>query len=145
MFSKLLGLRYRIVYRSGTSNNAADALSHHPNPPAICNAVTSLVPNWIQAVIASYNQDTVAQDLLSKLALDSAAVPNFTMQSGLLRYRSHIWIGADISLQQHLISEFHASAWGGHSGVPVTYMRLKQCFASEGICAVLPCLSTIQI
>ena len=32
-----------------------------------------------------------------------------------------------------LIESFHSSAWGGHSGVPVTYMRLKQCFAWAGM------------
>jgi hypothetical protein len=34
VFSKLLGLQYHIVYRSGSSNSAADALSRHPSPPA---------------------------------------------------------------------------------------------------------------
>jgi len=74
----------------------------------------------------------MAQELLSKLALDPSSVPHYTLQSGLLRYRSRICIGADPRLQQHLIAEFHASLWGGHSGTPVTYMRLKQCFAWKG-------------
>lgn len=56
---KLLGLQYRIVYHLGTSNSAADALSRHPDPPTMCNVVTSLVPNWVQAAIASYSHDAV--------------------------------------------------------------------------------------
>jgi len=133
VFSKFLGLQYRIVYHPGSENRAVDALSRQPDPPAVCLAVTSLVPNWLQAVLASYSQDPMAQELLSKLALDPSSVPRYTLQSGLLRYRSRICIGADPRLQQHLIIEFHASLWGGHSGTPVTYMRLKQCFAWKGM------------
>jgi len=71
--------------------------------------------------------------MIAKLALDPVAVPNFTLQSGVLRYRSRIWVGHDVSLQQRLLSEFHASAWGGHSGAPVTFRRLKRCFAWKGM------------
>ena len=65
VFSKLLGLQYRIVYRPGTDNRAADALSRHPDPPAVCLAVSSMVPNWVQAVITSYAQDPSAQEIIS--------------------------------------------------------------------------------
>jgi hypothetical protein len=32
-----------------------------------------------------------------------------------------------------LIAAFHDSAWGGHSGILVTHMKLKQCFAWRGM------------
>jgi hypothetical protein len=44
VFTKLLGLQYRIIYHTGSTNRAADALSRHPAPPAICAAVSALVP-----------------------------------------------------------------------------------------------------
>ena len=99
VFSKLLGLQYRIVYRPGSDNRAVDALSRHPAPMASCAAVSTLVPSWISAVVASYAQDPSAQSMIAKLALDPVAVPNFTLQSGVLRYRSRIWVGHDVSLQ----------------------------------------------
>lgn len=61
VFSKLLGLQYRIVYRKGSDNRAADALSRHPAPPAMCAAITSLVPSWLSADSSSYDSDPVAQ------------------------------------------------------------------------------------
>jgi hypothetical protein len=133
VFSKLLGLQYRIVYRKGSDNRAADALSRHPSLPAMCAAVTSLVPSWLSAVTSSYDSDPVAQEMIAKLALDPALIPGFTFNSGILRYRNRIWLGHDTDLQRKLISEFHASAWGGHSGVLVTYARLYQYFAWKGI------------
>jgi hypothetical protein len=53
-------------------------------------AATALVPNWVQVVLASYSQDPASQELLGKLALDANDVPNYTLTSGLLRYRSRI-------------------------------------------------------
>jgi hypothetical protein len=133
VFSKLLGLQYRIVYRPGSDNRAADALSRHPAPPEVCATVTALEPTWSTAVQHSYANDPVAIAMMSKLALDPQSIPNFTLKAAILRYRNRIWVGNDTALQQRLISEFHSSAWGGHSGVPVTHMRLKQCFAWKGM------------
>lgn len=113
VFSKLLGLQYRIIYRPGSDNRAADAMSHHPAPPAVCAAISEVSPTWVQAVLSSYRTDASAGNLLSKLALDANAVPHFSLQSSLLRYRNRVWVGADKQLQQRLIQEFHASAWGG--------------------------------
>jgi hypothetical protein len=42
-------------------------------------------------------------------------------------------VGSDQSLQLKLIAAMHDSAVGGHSGVPVTYRRLKQHFAWKGM------------
>jgi hypothetical protein len=63
------------VYRPGADNRAADALSRHPSPFAICDVVTSLVPSWISAVLASYRNDSFVTSLLSKLALDPEVLP----------------------------------------------------------------------
>ena len=98
VFSKLLGLQYRIVYHPSADNRAVDALSRLPPTSVVCAAVTTLVPNWIQSVITSYSEDAFAKDLLSKLALNSDAVPNYSLHSGILRYCSRIWIGSDSAL-----------------------------------------------
>lgn len=84
-------------------------------------------------MLASYRNDSFVTGILSKLALDPDAVPHYSVHSGWLRYCSRIWIGDDPVLQQHLITQFHSCSWGGHSGAPVTYMRLKQCFAWRGM------------
>lgn len=133
VFTKLLGLQCRIVYHKGIDNRAADALSRCPAPEASCAAITTMVPSWLTLVTSSYDGDSFAQDLLSKLALDPDAVPNYTLKSGILRYRNRIWIGTDAGIQKKLIGSFHDSDWGGHLGIPVTHMKLKQCFAWHGM------------
>jgi hypothetical protein len=70
--------------------------------------------------------------MIAKLAIDAEAIPNFTWTNGLLRYKGMIWIGSNQVLQLKVISAMHDSALG-HFGVPVTYKRLKQHFAWNGM------------
>jgi hypothetical protein len=42
-------------------------------------------------------------------------------------------VGPASELQTKLITECHASAIGGHSGIPVTYRKIKQLFAWKGM------------
>jgi hypothetical protein len=127
VFTKLLGLNYRIQYRSGSDNRAADALSRHSF--AECQAVSVIVPQWLVAVQDSYHQDQQSLSLISKLVVDLAAVPNFTLHDGLLRYKERIWVGEDTHLQHRIVEALHSSPLGGHSGIPVTYSRVKKLFA----------------
>lgn len=96
-----------------------------------------MVPSWVTEVVSSYRDDPMAQDLLAKFALDSTTVPEYSLESSLLRYHNRIWIGSDPELQKRLLTEFHSSAWGGHSGILVTYSRLKQCFTWSGMKAAV--------
>jgi hypothetical protein len=127
VFSKLLGLSYTIVYRRGTDNRAADALSRYPVGSRAALSVAQ--PQWLAAVADSYVTDAYAQSIIAKLLLDGQSVPNFAFSNGLLRYKSRIWIGHNQSLQAQLITALHTNAVGGHSSIPVTLRRLKQFFA----------------
>ncbi|WVZ90589.1 hypothetical protein U9M48_036876 [Paspalum notatum var. saurae] len=133
VFTKLLGLDYKLVYKKGVDNRVADALSRHPNAPLQCAAVTTVTPQWISQVQDGYPLDPDTMTILSKLSIDPQAVPGFELQNGILRFHKRIWIGHNPSLQQQLLSACHASAVGGHSGIPVTYMRMKQMFAWKGM------------
>jgi hypothetical protein len=127
VFTKLLGLQYKIIYRQGHSNRVADALSRRISPEI--NVVSEVVPQWLTDVQNNYSHDPTTQSLMAKLALDPSAVPNFTLTNGLLRYKGRIWLGNDKVLQQRLVAALHTSPIGGHSGIPVTYSRLKNLFA----------------
>lgn len=81
--------------------------------------------------------DDYAQSLITKLVVDPVDVPHYSWSSGLLRYKSRLWVGHNISLQQKIIAALHDSAVGGHSGVPFTYIRVKQLFAWTGLKATV--------
>jgi hypothetical protein len=47
VYSKLLGLQYRVVYKKGANNGAVDALSRRPHPDSSLFHVTSIVSQWM--------------------------------------------------------------------------------------------------
>jgi hypothetical protein len=54
--TKLMGLQFKIVYKKGKENKAADALSRIPVVQAM-QAISVVQPIWIQEVINSYETD----------------------------------------------------------------------------------------
>lgn len=133
LFSKLAGLQFRIIYKPGASNRAADALSRKPVLDSSCAAISAITPQWIQDVVSGYAKDSATQDMIAKLSIDPQAVPGFSLREGVVQRGSQIWIGDNPHLQQRILHAVHTSAIGGHSGFPATYVRLKQLFYWRGI------------
>uniref|UniRef100_A0A453QLK2 Integrase catalytic domain-containing protein n=1 Tax=Aegilops tauschii subsp. strangulata TaxID=200361 RepID=A0A453QLK2_AEGTS len=125
--TKLLGLNYRIEYRKGALNQAADALSRRPEA-AVC-AISVCVPRWLEDVKRSYTQDPQCTKILAAASVPTATNGSFQVHGGLIRYKGRVWIGNNPVVQQQVLAELHSGAIGGHSGVQATYSRLKQHFA----------------
>jgi len=60
-------------------------------------------------------------------------VPHFTLEGGLIKFKDRIWLGSNTALHHKVLQALHGSAVGGHSGIPVTYRRVKQLFAWPGL------------
>lgn len=131
--TKMMGLRYRIVYKKGVENRVADALSRRPHEPSDLLVLSTSQPAWTREIMDSYVGDPFATELIQKLSIDPTAETQFTFHDGVLRKQGCIWVGASQDLQTKLILAFHASSVGGHSGFPVTYRRLKQVFRWKGM------------
>jgi len=129
VFTKLIGFQYKIVYKQSSENSVADALSRRAHSDGHLLSISSCSPTWLQEVLQSYQNDEFASSTIAKLSVDSAAVPNYTLIDGILRYKNNILVGSDLALQHKLISALHNSIIGGHSGVLVTLRRLQQYFA----------------
>jgi hypothetical protein len=131
--TKLMGLQYKVQYKPGVHNGDADALSRKPQEASQVFSVTTLQPAWLSSVSASYASDAFAQRLLQQLAVDPMSSPAYSLNHGILRHKGKILVGADPELQQRIISAFHDSPQGGHSGFPVTYHRLLSLFSWSGM------------
>jgi len=130
--TRLMGLHFKIIYRQGKDNAAADALSRMAHLLAI-QAVSSVQPAWLQEVLNSYTTDSKAQDLLQKLAISSSDENGYSLEKGLIKHQGQVWIGNNSALQTKLIAVCHSSAIGGHSGVAATYYKLKKHFSWKGM------------
>jgi hypothetical protein len=133
VFTKLLGLQYKVVYKKGSENRVANALSRRTHHETSLQLISSVTLEWLLSVQGTYDSDPHASDLFAKLSVKGDSVPNYTLKDRILRYKSRIWIGQDSKLQSQLIQTLHSSAIGGHSGYPVTCRRLKNIFAWKGM------------
>jgi hypothetical protein len=132
VFTKLLGLNYKLIYKKGMDNNAADALSRCPSSEQLL-AISTVQPQWLQDIQDSYHQDPVAQDLFSQLTLSGKAKDHYTLVNGIIRYHDKIWLGSNKLFQDKIFAALHDSALGGHSGAPATYHRIKKFFYWPGM------------
>lgn len=94
---------------------------------------TMVQPVWLDKVVNSYKDDSYTSQLIQKLTIDPQCEPLFSLSKGVLRYQGRIWIGPDKELQHTIISAFHDSPVGGHSGFPVTYRKLMSLFKWLGM------------
>lgn len=66
VFSKLMGLQYRIVYKKGVDNRVADALSRRPHTEDQVFAISCCQPLWLVTTVDAYHQDPVTLEKLQK-------------------------------------------------------------------------------
>jgi hypothetical protein len=67
-FLKLLGLQYKLVYKKGQENKAADALSRQTQQSEVL-AISISTPKWLETVIDHYQEDPKTKDLFTELSL----------------------------------------------------------------------------
>jgi len=127
-FIKLLGLQYKICYKKGLENKAADALSRQPADTSLL-AVFVSTPRWLEIIIDGYQQDPSTQQLLTELALTGTNDKGFSLKGGIIKYKNRIWLGHHTEAQHAVLLALHSSGLGGHGGVTATYHKVKALFA----------------
>jgi hypothetical protein len=130
--ARLMGLQFKIVYRKGAENHAADALSRVGHLMAI-QLCSSAQPAWLQEIANSYATDQEAQKKLTELAIISPDEHGYELTQGIIRRHGRVWVGANSALQTKIIASLHSSAVGGHSGVQATHQRVKKLFTWTGL------------
>ncbi|KAM0014322.1 putative nucleotidyltransferase, Ribonuclease H [Helianthus debilis subsp. tardiflorus] len=123
---KLLGFDFDIVYRPGTQNSAADALSRVPSGHLL--AISAPVPSLLHDLSNAAKSDPEFTDLMHRCTADPLNFPEYTLKDGLLLFKGRLIVPHNMDLRQQLLAEFHSTAFGGHSGVTRTYQRLSSTF-----------------
>lgn len=125
---KLMDLKFKIVYKKGITNAAADALSRCP-PISPILAISSCSPAWIEKLVQGYEDDSVAQQLLTELAIASPNSNGYSLVDGVIRHKGRVWLGTNSLAQQHVLEALHNSGIGDHSSFHGTYHRVKSLFS----------------
>jgi hypothetical protein len=125
---RLMDLDYKIQYKKGSANVAADALSRCPVSTEVA-AVSECVPLWIQKLKEGYEDNSEDKQLLTELSISGQNDKGFVLTNGVIRYKGHVWVGNNTLAQQHIMQALHDSGIGGHSGITATYNRIRALFA----------------
>ena len=134
--TKFLDLDYELRYKKGAENRVADALSRRDewlqesekSSAGLLMAVSMITPMLIQEIMHSYTEDPYVQELLTLISVDVHEPSLWHNVNGVLRKKGKVYVGSKGPLRQQLISTFHDTPLGGHSGQLGTFKRLTQYF-----------------
>lgn len=102
---KLMDLRYKIQYKKGVTNAAADALSRVMEEPAVL-AISLSTPAWLNRLQQGYEEDAETKQLLSELSLHKENSKGFSLNNGIIRKKGRIWVGNNVLAQQHIVQAY---------------------------------------
>ncbi|KAJ0800601.1 putative nucleotidyltransferase, Ribonuclease H [Helianthus annuus] len=129
--SKLMGYDYHIVYKRGSENTAADALSRVHSSSLFALAVSSFDLVLLERIKNHWANDVQAKTLIANLEKGNS-IKHINWDGALLTRKSKLWIGKDEALRKDILTICHSSAVGGHSGIQSTLQRFKSLFYWKG-------------
>lgn len=136
--AKLMGFNYEIVYRAGSSNHVADALSRQDDPSdipetechffAITTAQSTVMDN-LKLANESHPQCLHLHDQFRRGSLSG----EYSVREGYLFYGDKYFVPDDNDLQTEILEYFHSSPVGGHGGVLKTLTGISEIFYWAGL------------
>lgn len=131
--TKLLGFDFKIQYKAGTTNRAADALSRKQVGEIILSSLLTVPTVSWTLLEEEINKDTTLQRLKQDLHTGDREYPGYTLVDDKLLYKARHVIPRGSRFCASLLHEYHYSVTGGHSGELKTYLRLANDWFWAGI------------
>ncbi|KAJ4780691.1 polyprotein [Rhynchospora pubera] len=136
--SKLVGYDFSIVYKAGTSDAAADALSRvHETDNHLSNEALMALSKPVCLDLGNLQMELLQDDHTKQIihGLDNSPSnwPYWTYTNGLLKHKGRLYLPTSSSLIPTILADYHSSLLGGHSGFQRTFKRLAVHFLWKGM------------
>ncbi|VFQ96450.1 unnamed protein product [Cuscuta campestris] len=111
---KLMGYKFRIEYKTGASNRAADALSRREDEAEVASLLLTYARPQPKLLDDVATENTPSPELrqLHEAVAAGTAKPGFTVHSGILYYNHRLVLASSSPLRHHLLVEYHSSPDG---------------------------------
>ena len=146
---KLMGYKFVIEYKKGSTNRAADAFSRREDAQADAgagvveaeaaasadaahdSALLSLVAHPIPKLLELLRSETRSSPQMREIVKEireSRAPPHLSLVVGLVYYGRRIFVGSRSSARTPILLEYHSSQSAGHPGFERTLRRVSAGF-----------------
>jgi hypothetical protein len=122
--AKLLGYDFEIIYKPGSLNRGADALSRVSGEGELCQLHSRILWQEEEVLKQEVARDSLLQHIVKDLQQDELSRPGYKMKQGVLLYEDRLVLSKNSELIPKMLEEFHITPQGGHSGFYRTYRRL---------------------
>ncbi|KAF7117120.1 hypothetical protein RHSIM_RhsimUnG0003100 [Rhododendron simsii] len=82
---------------------------------------------------ASWQTDLPLQQIIADLIIHANSHAGYPWDLGVLTHKGHWVVGDLVGLRTNIITEYHNTAIGGHSGIDKTTRRIKRIFYWKGL------------
>ncbi|WVZ18576.1 hypothetical protein V8G54_005898 [Vigna mungo] len=127
--AKLMGYDFEVVYKRGSTNRAANALSRKNEGELDgkeLRAMSRLFWPDVGEVIKEVDEDVELQKVIADLKQDPNSHVSYTLENERLHYKGRLVLSAKSVWIPKMLGEFHVTKMGGHSGIYRTYRRIAQ-------------------
>lgn len=126
--TRLLGFSFSVEYKRGSDNATVDALSRLPLireefPGEFMLLASTPIFGWMKEIREENATDLWILDIKAKIEAKEAK-SDYTIIEGILYFRFQFCIGPNSKLRQMILTEFHDSRIGGHSGYYCTLCQI---------------------
>lgn len=118
---KFLGYDFTIEYKPGKENLAADALSR-----SFFLAYSVITSDFLSKIKTALQKDVSLQHIIQQC--QNRPQNQYKWHEGLLYWKTRLVIPKDQNLIDLILTEFHSTPLGGHSGIARTLARISSQF-----------------
>ncbi|GKC74520.1 putative retroelement pol polyprotein, partial [Tanacetum coccineum] len=122
--SKLSGYDFEIVYRPGSENGAADALSRRGGDYEFSELTVAQISSDT-SLLQAVRDDYEIVELRTRLLNGGDGLEGYEIVDGDVRYKGRLVLPQTSSLIPLIFREMHGGATGGHEGIQKTYQRMS--------------------
>lgn len=91
--AKLVGYDFTIVYKKGSENEVADALSHVTSQEVATCPISCITSDLYQQIRRTWQEDPKIQELIKQLTQDPASHPSYSWIHEQLRKKGRLMVG----------------------------------------------------